>query len=291
MNIFNRDLLARGLDKNTVGKENENKTREYNYKKKTGSSKSIPSYATVNQLQNSPSTDSENIILQQSKIIAQEQQKNSTSGKGKASRTSAKCPPISTDNSLKKEEVFNDIRKSKTFPEKQKFQPPAQQPVPQKPKPTRPTVSFAVPPQPPKEAFRPPTPVSFMHRVNSLPYVAVTEDDSAFLNDPQPTDPFDIQVPFDETSFYQTPANSRPFTPVERSTPNPTFLPIVDLPETPPSQYFSSGSSRQMSPSLRDRSPSLPILIPKIPWYRKWKKQFIIVIVCILILILAGQFV
>ena len=274
--------------------QNQNRTtRDYNYKMtNSGNSKKVPVYSSAPVTDgNSPPDPSLLRAQQQLRINMQ----NNNSGQGKASRTSAKCPPSSPpSNKQNKPLPINDIRKSDKYPEQKsppKFEKNLQQAqISLTPKPQRPTVSFGAYPQPStKEAFRPPTPVPFMHRVNSLPYVAVPEDDGPFFTDPQPTDNFDIQEPtFDESTFFNTAqqTTSRPCTPVYRNPPNPLFIPTIDLPDPSPVEFYSSGSSRQMSPSLRDRSPSLPLFIPKIPWYRKKNNQYIITLVIILILVL-----
>ena len=272
--------------------QNQNRgTRDYNYKRtSTGNSKKVPVYSSAPAYdRSSPPDASEFRAQQQMKINLQ----NNNSGQGKASRTSAKCPPPATSSSQPNKPLpINDIRKSDKYPEQRS--PPKlekiiqQSQLPLTPKPQRPTVSFGAYPQPSgKEAFRPPTPVPFMHRVNSLPYVGVPEDDSTFFTDPQPTDNFDIQEPnFEESVFFSTQQTSRPCTPVYRNPPNPLFIPTIDLPDPSPVEFYSSGSSRQMSPSLRDRSPSLPLFIPRIPWYRKKQNQVLISLVILLIVIL-----
>ena len=287
MNLPNTDLFERRRTSSpSIEGGNENRTkRDYNYKtQKTGSSKRVPSYAMMTEGTGQITTDAELLRAQQHEKIIQQ----NNSGQGKASRTSAKCPPThDKDTQQNKPMIFNDIRKSNKFPSP--APPQQQQPQPLTPKPPRPTVSFGIPPPPPREAFRPPTPVPFMHRVNSLPYVGVPEDDSTFFTEPQPSENFDIQEPNLEEISYITPSTSRPSTPVSRNQPNPMFFPTLDLPDPSPVEFYSSGSSRQLSPSLRDRSPSLPLYIPRIPWYRKRKYQ--IFILCFILLVLLYIFV
>ena len=266
-------------------KSNAPLKRDFNYKTYAGYGKKVPVYL--------PAASDESGNINENVRLQQTRSQESTSSKGKASRTSAKYPPTrNMDSQVKTPLPINDIRNSDKFPEQTNFvqtekRVQQQNKQPLTPKPSRPTVSFAIPPPPPKEAFRPPTPVPFMHRVNSLPYVAVPEDDSTFFSEPHTIEGFEIQEPnFEDSTYFTTRADPRPNTPVVRNTPNPLFLPTLDLPDLSSVDFYSSGSSRQLSPSLRDRSPSLPIFIPVVPFYRKRKYQVLFIVILLVLFVL-----
>ena len=258
--------------------------REYNYKSsRSGQSKTIPSFATQNTSSPTPCSDAEFLRLQQNNKMQKERQNNG----GKIARTSAKNPPSSITQQSSQQEPKKpliDVRKTNKLPEKIQIPPKKEKEEPKTPQPTRPpkpTVSFAMPPPPPKEAFRPPTPIPFMHRVNSLPYVSAPDNDP--FNIQQVTDSFvdnvveDNSMNFDENVFF-TPVTSRSCTPFERNISNPMLIPQIDI----PLPQYSSGSSRQLSPSFRDRSPTPPLILQP----KKSNKNILIISIIILLVII-----
>lgn len=215
-------------------------------------------------------------------------------GHGKRARTSAKCPPEFIHQ--KETPEMHDIRKmpdvkieNHSSPKKEELKSAPVTPLTttansqQK---SRLTVQFNVPPQSAREIFRPPTPIPFMHRVNSLPFVSA------------PDDPFDnpndfLHVGLTEAAPFEmsfnTPNISRSNSISQKSIQlDSEYLPPLDL-DIPPYQRIESPLSPRMSPSIRERTPIYGIypIERKKPFYKKtW---FYVVMFLLIVLLIIGS--
>ncbi|EAX90835.1 hypothetical protein TVAG_296050 [Trichomonas vaginalis G3] len=266
--------------------------RSPNYKTSASKGgKRLPDYAFE---KSEMATDIEYLRKQQS-LKNEKRDELENGGHGKRARSSAKCPPEYIEPKV--QSPPRDIRKipDSEIQNKSLLKKPEPKSVPTTPmldsintsSRPKPIVQFNVAPQAARDVFRPPTPIPFMPRVNSLPYVGAPDDP---FDLPNVEDNYNLQTSIGEDAFdlsySNTPIVSRSNSISQKSIPlDSEYLPPLEL-NYPQYPRVESPLSPRSSPSIRERTP-IDELFPirnKAPVYKRtW---FIVIMILALLLLI-----